>query len=171
MEPFFNFLLSVIDKFYPLFVVPASTEAIRLRFGRYVKPYKPGTYFRIPFGIDEIDIEPVKVRTVDLEEISIETSDRIGMACSIALRFSVVDVVQALIETEDYETSMMTDVTGIVSAWINEHDYESLSISTLIKGCQPKIKLMAPRWGCKVEELLVNTLVKHEAHRVMGISF
>lgn len=43
------------------YTVPAESEAIKLRFGRIVdEGILPGLHFKLPLGIDEVDIQPVR---------------------------------------------------------------------------------------------------------------
>lgn len=47
--------------------VPAESEAIKLRFGRIVQEgIRPGLHFKIPFGIEQVDVKPV-LRQLKLE--------------------------------------------------------------------------------------------------------
>lgn len=41
--------------------VPAESEAVKLRFGRLIdKNIPPGLHFKLPLGIDTVDVQPVK---------------------------------------------------------------------------------------------------------------
>jgi membrane protease subunit HflK len=42
------------------YAVPSDSVAVVQRFGRYLKEVSPGLHFKIPFGIDEVTIVPVK---------------------------------------------------------------------------------------------------------------
>lgn len=43
------------------FTVPAESEAVRLRFGKLVEEgIKPGLHFKLPIGIDKVDVQPVE---------------------------------------------------------------------------------------------------------------
>ncbi|NOZ24085.1 MAG: FtsH protease activity modulator HflK [Planctomycetes bacterium] len=53
------------------YTVPADSEAVVLRFGRYKSTQPPGLHFKLPFGIDRANI--VAVRKVETEEFGRET--------------------------------------------------------------------------------------------------
>ena len=41
--------------------VPAESEAVKLRFGKLIEEgIKPGLHFKLPLGIDRVQIEPVQ---------------------------------------------------------------------------------------------------------------
>jgi len=42
------------------YTVPAESEGVVLRFGRFTKTVLPGLHFKIPFGVDKVAIVPVK---------------------------------------------------------------------------------------------------------------
>ena len=46
--------------FTSVFTVPAASEAVVLRFGKYATTVEPGLHFKLPFGIDEHIILPVE---------------------------------------------------------------------------------------------------------------
>lgn len=69
----FKFLLYGITALFVLlginstyYTVPPESEAVLQRFGRYTETVKPGLHFKLPFGIDEATIVPVR-RMMKLE--------------------------------------------------------------------------------------------------------
>lgn len=52
-------LLAVLGGWTAYFTVPAESEGVVLRFGKYIHKVPPGLHFKFPFGIDEV----VKVPT------------------------------------------------------------------------------------------------------------
>jgi modulator of FtsH protease HflK len=48
------------------FTVQAESEAVVLRFGKFLKTVEPGLHFKFPFGIDEVSILPTR-RQLKLE--------------------------------------------------------------------------------------------------------
>ncbi|MDM7859420.1 FtsH protease activity modulator HflK [Alteromonas sp. ASW11-36] len=43
-----------------VYTVPSDSVAVVQRFGKYIKQVQPGLHFRYPFGIDSVQIVPVK---------------------------------------------------------------------------------------------------------------
>ncbi len=52
-------LLAVIA-YTSVYTVQAESQAVVLRFGRYVKTVDPGLRFKMPFGVDRVSMVPVK---------------------------------------------------------------------------------------------------------------
>ncbi len=42
------------------YTIPAESEGVVLRFGRYTKTVPSGLHFKIPFGVDVVEVVPVK---------------------------------------------------------------------------------------------------------------
>jgi membrane protease subunit HflK len=53
-------ILLAIVAFTSIYTVQAESEGVVLRFGKYVKTVEPGLRFKLPFGIDQVSIVPVK---------------------------------------------------------------------------------------------------------------
>jgi membrane protease subunit HflK len=53
-------VLLVIVAFTTYYTVPAESEGVVLRFGRYSSTQPPGLHFKLPFGIDTVDVVPVR---------------------------------------------------------------------------------------------------------------
>lgn len=53
-------VMLVIALFTSYYTVQAESQGVVLRFGKYVKTVDPGLRFKIPFGIDKVEIVPVR---------------------------------------------------------------------------------------------------------------
>jgi membrane protease subunit HflK len=56
----FLLIFAALGAWTAFFTVPAEAEGIVLRFGRFASMVDPGLHFKLPFGIDEVEIVPVK---------------------------------------------------------------------------------------------------------------
>lgn len=59
-------LLGAIVLFTSYYTVPAESVGIVLRFGKYQSEQKPGLHFKVPFGVDVVEIVPIQ-RQLKLE--------------------------------------------------------------------------------------------------------
>src|SRR6187402_3301134 len=48
------------------YTVPAESEGVVLRFGKFLKTVEPGLHFKIPLGVDEVTVLPTR-RQLKLE--------------------------------------------------------------------------------------------------------
>ena len=52
--------LIVFAAYSSIYTVQAESQGVVTRFGRYLKTVNPGLRFKMPFGIDHVDIVPVR---------------------------------------------------------------------------------------------------------------
>ena len=53
-------LLLVMVAWTAIYTIPAESEGVVLRFGRFAKKVPPGLHFKLPLGIDKVERVPVK---------------------------------------------------------------------------------------------------------------
>lgn len=59
-------ILAIIGVWTAYYTVPAESEGVVLRFGKYIEKVPPGLHFKLPFGIDEVIKVPTQ-RQLKLE--------------------------------------------------------------------------------------------------------
>src|SRR6202171_3064976 len=60
------FILLIILMWTSFYTVQAESEAVVLRFGKFLKTVEPGLHFKLPFGIDAVTVLPTR-RQLKLE--------------------------------------------------------------------------------------------------------
>src|SRR6202171_6672747 len=60
------FILLIILMWTSFYTVQAESEAVVLRFGKFLKTVEPGLHFKLPFGIDQVTVLPTR-RQLKLE--------------------------------------------------------------------------------------------------------
>jgi membrane protease subunit HflK len=53
-------LLLIVGVFTAYYTIPAESEGVLLRFGRYIDKVPPGLHFKLPFGIDHVIAVPTQ---------------------------------------------------------------------------------------------------------------
>src|SRR5260370_506328 len=59
-------ILLIILTWTSFYTVQAESEAVVLRFGKFLKTVEPGLHFKLPFGIDQVTVLPTR-RQLKLE--------------------------------------------------------------------------------------------------------
>src|ERR1700736_832712 len=62
----FSIILLIILTWTSYYTVQAESEAVVLRFGKFLKTVEPGLHFKLPLGIDEVTVLPTR-RQLKLE--------------------------------------------------------------------------------------------------------
>lgn len=182
MEVLFQWLLNFWSQLVPFFYLDPDERGVQWRSlpeaaqlpwikqaapdGVWVWDIGPGIHFKIPF-IDDYGKLVVKPRNLDIDNISAETSDRVGMMISLNLKFWVSNPRRAILETEDFERSLVCDAQNIVVEWLESQTYEGLKSQTLVRECFPLIQKAAPEWGCRMRSIGVNSMIKHRTYRLL----
>ncbi len=60
------FVLLIVLVWTSYYTVQAESEGVVLRFGRFLKTVEPGLHFKLPFGIDQVEVVPTR-RQLKLE--------------------------------------------------------------------------------------------------------
>ena len=133
-------LLGLIAIFTSIYQVPADSNAVILRFGKYTKTVDRGLHFKMPFGIDRKFIVPVRrqlkmefgfgtsgatnrwqysQRAVQAEEMSMITGDRNAALVEWVVQYHVDDARKYLFRVSNPERtlrhaseSVMREVVG-----------------------------------------------------------
>ncbi len=126
----------------------------------------PGVVFTIPF-FDAVETINIRPQVVDLDDQTIETSDRIPMLVSVTISYEIRHTKKLFLDVQDHDESLMAATQNIVAAWVNKTAYEQLTIENLVAGCFDLVRKEGWRWGCEVSGLGVNNLSKHRAYRLL----
>lgn len=133
-------LLGIIAIFTSIYQVPADSNAVILRFGKYHNIVDRGLHFKLPFGIDQTYIVPVRrqlkmefgygtsgstnpyqsaPRNVQEEEMSMITGDRNAALVEWVVQYSIDDARKYLFQVRnpemtlrDASESVMREVVG-----------------------------------------------------------
>lgn len=107
--PAFLVLIGLLTTYY---TVPSDSVGVLLRFGRYSSTEEPGLHFKLPFGVDELIVVPVK-RQLKLE-FGFETP---GYTNDDQVAFEYENDV----ESEAEKTMVTGDLNSVVVEWIVQY--------------------------------------------------
>jgi len=91
MEVFGQLISFIKEIFSWWFTVTPWEQAVFIRFGKNCKVLKEGFYFKIPF-IDQIYVQQIRLRTVDLPIQTISTLDNKTITVKSVMTYSIVDI-------------------------------------------------------------------------------
>jgi membrane protease subunit HflK len=94
-------VLAVVGGWTTYYTVPAESEGVILRFGKYIEKVPPGLHFKLPFGIDEVIKVPTQ-RQLKLEfglaSPSATNPDQVGKQPGLEKSMVTGDLNSALVE-------------------------------------------------------------------------
>lgn len=104
------------------FMVEPWEQAIRVRFGKHVRLYTAGWYWKIPF-FDVIYRQNVRRRVSSIPVQTLTTRDGKSLTVYGSIGYKIVDVLKLHLSLHDAEQSVQQEVLGQVTRYVvgNEH--------------------------------------------------
>lgn len=165
LSTLFQWLIDQFNNLTPVYWVFPGNEAVRM-FGRRYKKVGPGFHFKLPWAMRFKPIN-VKRQTVDAPDQIVEDSTGTPWLVSLSVTYFIRNVVKALIETQDFDISLITDTMNIVADWVNANG--NITIVRIRDNCETQVKRAGSRWGCEVERLEVNSLSRAKPLYIRGL--
>ncbi len=110
ISEFGQWLASTIDRFAdyikPWVVVNGYEEAIILRWGKYHRTLKPGTYWKWMIA-DYAMTDHVKPDTMEIPPITITTADGKPVSIGMIIHYDITDLRKFLVENNDSRSNML----------------------------------------------------------------
>jgi regulator of protease activity HflC (stomatin/prohibitin superfamily) len=151
-----DFLIEMLDKALPCFIINHYDEGVLLRRGIYVKSLKGGIYFKVPF-LDEVITHTVVPTTMDLPTQSLRTLDFRHVVVKAIIKYRVYDIKILLLEVWDAVDAISDQTQGIIKDVImqTKMDDITLDIDDIITS---KAKREAKKWGIEIMEVTITNL-------------
>lgn len=166
MQSLLNFLLQIWRELLFFKIIAPWEEGLRVRVGKYYRAFGPGPHFKLPF-IDTFHVVNVRRQTVDLEDQTVETRDRIPVLVSLSLQYEIRNIQNVFVKVQDFDVSLLTEAMNVVAAWINTHLYEECTIDRIVTENFDPIRKIGFEWGCTVLRLSVNNFARHRVYRLV----
>ena len=146
-----------------------------LHEGRYDKILRPGIYFYIPF-VDDIIAEDVKERVMDLQNISVPTSesgcDSRVLSVSCAIRYEIQDFYKAHTKVYDYDNTLQDYTLAELAKHIRGWNYEQWKKPEVINEIESNVlnalrKTATRKWGIKIHDFYITDHVSSVVKRLL----
>jgi len=112
------------------FIVTPWEQVVFVRAGKHVKVLREGFYFKIPF-VDQIYIQQIRLRTVDLPVQTISTNDGKTITVKSIMTYSITDIFTLYNTISHPELTLAGIVMSEISAYIRSTDSKALDITEM----------------------------------------
>ena len=112
------------------FIVTPWEQAVFVRLGKNCKVLNAGFYFKIPF-IDQIYIQQIRLRTIDLPIQTISTRDNKTITIKSILAYSIKDILKLYNTISQPDMTLAGIVMSSVADYIRVTDGNSITIQNL----------------------------------------
>lgn len=144
-----EFLINIIDRILPFYVIHQYQEAVLYRGGRLIGPVKPGLHWKIPL-LDTYSEDIVTIDTMRIEEVNVTTLD--GKTVTVGCEFDVwiIDIVKAMNDTHDWRSNLKDIARGILSDQLEDKNWEDIKKKTTKNAIERKINERAAEIGSAI---------------------
>jgi len=120
------------------FIVTPWEQVVFVRAGKHVKVLKEGFYFKIPF-IDQVYIQQIRLRTVDLPMQTITTVDNKTITIKSIMSYSITDIFTLYNTISHPETTLAGIVMSEISDYLKVTHSDSLDTKIMEKNIIDKM--------------------------------
>ncbi len=152
-----EFIIGIIDKVMPFWIVKQTDNAILLRFGKYSRTLQPGFYWKWPFA-DEIISHHVMTALLSIPVQSLTTKDGLQIVVKAVVKYKVDDVKPLLLEIWD-STDAISDVTqSIIKKQIHIRTWQQCNDDDIDNEITKKLRVEIRKWGISIENVTMTDI-------------
>lgn len=134
------------------FVVLPWEQAIRVRFGKHMRLFEAGLYWRIPF-FDVLYIQNVRRRISIIPLQTLGTSDGKTITLHGSLGYRVADIQKLQMSLHDADGSIQQEVLGLVTRYVVSHPASECSSTEITAAVSTQLDLS--KYGLADEEFFL----------------
>jgi len=165
LETLFSWIIDKIEQLVPVRWVRPWEGGVRVHGSRF-REVGPGFHLVVPF-FGEVTKINVKQQTVDCDTQEVRSASGTTWRVSISITYEVHRVANALVNVQDYETSLIVEAMNFVARWINLANDDDISIVSICEACYPEVRREGFKWGCAVQRIGINSLSHIRMYRVV----
>ena len=152
-----EFIINMIDKVLPFWVVKQTDNGVLLRLGKYKKTLLPGFYWKYPFA-DDILTHHVLTALLSIPVQSLTTKDGKQIVIKAVVKYKVEDVKPLLLEIWD-STDAISDVTqSIVKKQIHMRTWQQCNDDDVDNEITKKLRIEMRKWGINIESVTMTDI-------------
>lgn len=171
MQPLIEFLITFIKLFLPFLPVLPWEGGVRttgIPFGPMLTAeVKPGLRWKWPI-IGGIHTVATKRQTIRTPVQNLRSEDGAEITVSVVITHAVSDPVKVWVDVQDYEVALEERAMVFIAEFVSQTPLKQITIESVGKAVQPRVKREATRWGCEVENVGVVELANPHVLRVMA---
>ncbi len=163
----FEWVASLVPR---LGICRATRAGVKYRNGKTVRLISPGLYVYWPV-VTEIQTVQTNRQTLNLESQTLTTKDNIAVTVSVVVVYKVVDVIKALVETDDID-----DTIGDVALRAAVPAIKDRRFDAIRAGLDKQVKTEITRscrsalhpYGLKVVDCSIIDFAETSVYRIIG---
>jgi len=142
-------------------------ESVQLRCGKYYRTLTAGLYFKWPFIDYALDVY-IKPDTMEIEPLSITTSDGKNISIGLMIEFQITDSRKFKVEVNDALSNMRDIARGEMSDHLEDFGWEDIKKKTTKNALKRKLQEHYVDMGVDVHDLKFTHKTENRVFRLLS---
>lgn len=170
LQALIDFIVANLRACWPFRVVFAWGRGVVYRFGKDIKDVGPGIHWVWPF-MEEISVESVVERVVDLVAQSITTKDGKTVTVSVNVAFTVNDIRLKQTAVHAFDDSISAAALSHIGRKLSQWTWDEAlgKRSELERSLRETLSTKVKKWGVTIEDVGIPDYVLAKQYRHFGI--
>lgn len=157
LDKIIEFLLNLIDKIIPVFVILPYQKAVLYWCGKYVKTIGEGIHWKFPF-LHTYDKHTFVTTTLTIPTQSLTTKDGLQVVVKSVVKYKIDDIKLFILEVYDSVDAISDTTQCIIKEQITERNWKDCSDNELDNLITKKLRVEVKRWGINVEKVTLTDI-------------
>jgi len=157
LDSLIQWIIGIIDKVIPFWMIKQWEAGIRLRGGTYIKTLSPGFYLKIPF-LDEIFTQSVVTTTLSTPSQSLTTKDKKQVVVKGVIKYNIADVTPFLLKVSDSKDALSDTTQAIIKEQIIQRDWQECNDNEIDNIIAKKLRVEVKKWGIEIEKFTMTDI-------------
>ena len=181
LDKIIEFLLGLIEKVLPCWVIDEYERGVRLWLGKptrntpftiketkgEIKTLKPGFYFKVPF-FHKILHDIVVTTTHPLPAQSLTTKDGKSIVVKGIIKYSISDIRPFMLTLTDRIDALSDVSQGRIKEQVELRTWDECNNGTLDNEILKKIRLIVKKWGIEAEDFTMTSQTEAPSYRIFN---
>ncbi len=157
LDRLIDFILNLINEFFPIQIISQYEQGVRLRFGKLVGKCDPGLHFKIPFA-DQIMTHYAKDDTILLPSQKLTTKDGKTVSVRGVALYHIDDIEVFLLSVNNAQQAISDIAMGLVAENIIQSNYEDTISTKIMNEISKQVRRDCKKWGVYIEYVKLTDL-------------
>lgn len=159
-------LVSIADQFRFFQVIREFERGVVLRFGKFSRSLEPGFHWILPFSIENVVLDNVVPRTVNLGAQALTTKDGKNVVVSGVVTAAIRDIEKALLEVESVDDAIKDSCYATIAALISAATWDEIRSEEFVDRLTKACRKQAWKYGVEITRVQLSDIALAKALRV-----
>jgi len=165
MKTLWEFLATFWKNIRPWTIIQPWELALRVRFGKTIRPLNPGTHFKLPM-FDAIYVQSVRRRVINLDTQTVQTADGRTVIAGGCIAYEIVDIAALYSTLHHPEDALQRDAMIALAREIRERQADDCKAQSIEDATLKRLEFA--RYGVNLLELYLTDFAFGRTYRLIN---